>query len=891
MRIPGCRRQELRSIRGRWRFSGCLLAVLGMILTAAGADAAIVNVETTDADVVDGYCGLAEAVKAVNQQATSDGCRFIPDGSTDTIVITVNGNHLLPRELWMTRGMTIIGRGQASTTISSAGHCAFCLDGGPSGNFASVSLIDMTIQPGSAPFISNGVAISTGAGPATVSLEGVRITGYAENGVLVEGEDAALGVVNSTIAGNRNGISVYAGSVTLENTVIQGNTAHGIFGSFSANHPGGRISIHQSSILDNRGTVGAGIYVDHTGGPFEQNGIFLTKIETSVIAGNQASAGSGGGIFTTGDLSLTATRIENNRAANGDGGGIYASGEARVLQIDQGTVTGNVARRGGGIFVFRPGYEQRAVFSVRISDTTINGNEATAAYGGGIATDANTSILRSVLEGNRASTGVGGGLMASGDARLLQIGNDVFRNNIARHGGGLAVDRPGEETLFEASAFINESTFVGNQAIGGNGGGLHASARTAIVQSLFDGNRAVNGSGGGIFLTVTPNPKDIAIDKSTLRNNLAVNGAGIALSCPGFASGLHLRLNRSTVGPNNVATGNGGGIFSDEGQLQEVTHVTISGNQAARGGGIYFQGGAEIHLIHDTIAYNKATLSNAGGGLYLASSGVPQIQFNIFAKNQSAGAPNVRMVTNTASPSTIFNLLDDATGGASAFPTGPGAMNRVADAKLDPLPLKNMGGVTAVHAPFKGSPALDGIPASQPDTSTTVDQRERPRPVDGDGNGVALNDIGSVEIASAVFEAEAMTVAAKSSDALVSDIDTAYSGGRGMRLEGNAPGDFVTFTSGLLQPGTYAVLARFKKASNAAKFSLAVGTTASISPPIFTSAAQDAVATTPTVASEALGTITITSAGSRYFKFTTLSNPSSGGYWLFIDAVWLVKTN
>jgi hypothetical protein len=84
-------------------------------------------------------------------------------------------------------------------------------------------------------------------------------------------------------------------------------------------------------------------------------------------------------------------------------------------------------------------------------------------------------------------------------------------------------------------------------------------------------------------------------------------------------------------------------------------------------------------------------------------------------------------------------------------------------------------------------------------------------------------------------------------------------------------------------------MARFKKATNGASFALAVGATASVFPPLFTSAPQNSSAVFAEVTSVTLGTITFSSAGPRYFKFYTLANPPSGGYWMFIDAIYLDK--
>jgi hypothetical protein len=59
-------------------------------------------------------------------------------------------------------------------------------------------------------------------------------------------------------------------------------------------------------------------------------------------------------------------------------------------------------------------------------------------------------------------------------------------------------------------------------------------------------------------------------------------------------------------------------------------------------------------------------------------------------------------------------------------------------------PLTNIGNFTFVNVPMAGSPVID---AGNQGDCTAVDQRDIERPIDGDGNGSVVCDLGSIEVA------------------------------------------------------------------------------------------------------------------------------------------------
>jgi CSLREA domain-containing protein len=243
-------------------------------------------------------------------------------------------------------------------------------------------------------------------------------------------------------------------------------------------------------------------------------------------------------------------------------------------------------------------------------------------------------------------------------------------------------------------------------------GGIFNSAALTLSRVRVETSEGRLG-GGGIL-----NDGDLTASDVTLTGNVT-NSLGAGLYNTGTA-----HLERVTVSGNDSAAAAGG--IQNDGTITLV-NVTISGNTAVTdGGGLY--NGTDATLGNVTVAANDA---NRGGGIF--SPGDMTFTNTIVADSVSGGSCNsTGTVTSVGS-----NLDSDAT---CSF-TGPGDLSGVG-AALGAL--ADNGGPTQTHAPLAGSPAID---AGRDCPPPATDQRGTNRPVDGDGDTVAVCDIGAVEVA------------------------------------------------------------------------------------------------------------------------------------------------
>ncbi len=336
------------------------------------------------------------------------------------------------------------------------------------------------------------------------------------------------------------------------------------------------------------------------------------------------------GTITGGDVS---DRNGHNLRFHG-GGGIRIS--SCNVEIENCTITGNMARFGGGIFCSTSVVNGQPHSKVVITGCTISDNTAcyagdqTISAGGGISSCRCDLTLNGLtVSGNKVNESQcdGGGISARG-GRFYMQDTIVQKNEAADNAGGILLGSMNDNTIEEPIEFeisggavqensckrnngggiyldgindkeksieneINGTTVKENTASWG--GGIYVGTRAKLTVgggALIDNNKAVGAYGGGIYATIA----DLHLGNASVTNNEATNGGGIYAQSAGDSS-VELELSDGAQVEGNRAT-NGGGIF-----------VWIIGENATMSAKI--GNGASV---------KNNVAENAGGGIYMNAS-------------------------------------------------------------------------------------------------------------------------------------------------------------------------------------------------------------------------------------------------------------------------------
>ena len=324
-----------------------------------------------------------------------------------------------------------------------------------------------------------------------------------------------------------------------------------------------------------------------------QNGSVLKVYDDNntgkIIGGN--NTGCGGGIYSTGNLSLIFTTVDGNKAAWG--GGVY--GFNGSVSLYGAVVSNNTAtNKGGGLYM-----SGNITLQTGYINNKVTGNNS--VDGAGIYMYKGTAMLGSVEISNNTASGKGGGIY-NYKAFVGYSGVNIA-NCSAKNGGGVYVENEGR---FEAvGGEIKNCSATGEGACGGgiyvaptavatlagnikisgcsatnNGGGIFADDAVGLTNCTITECTVTNGNGGGIYVCdgdhvfLGQAPKITNNKKGTENNNLYVAegglvtlGTGPDVPAPSTGMNIGITLENANEFITNDATGCDGYFTSDDDDL------------------------------------------------------------------------------------------------------------------------------------------------------------------------------------------------------------------------------------------------------------------------------------------------------------------------------------
>ncbi len=564
--------------------------------------------------------------------------------------------------------------------------------------------------------IKGNKAYNNGGGIYLYSINsGVGWTSDQIFNTIVNLNDKTLIQKDTAATGNGGGIYLEEGTMSLNQATIGGdnanlgNIAHESGGGIFVNK--GSVNILSSNIFYNEAQTvsGGGIFVENADVSINPNenetsttkiahnkahrngGGLCNRLGRLVIFGsfdsdntyrveitdNEATNGSGGGIFCKGDASsedydirMRRVLIQNNEAKEGGatqsipevvsgcGGGIYLH-EGKISIIN-GKILSNKAKvSGGGVYThsgninFNITREERNPSEIRNNTAEINGGGLNT-HQGLIRVLGNNSDKRIVISGNTATTGSGGGIFCMGEGSSTEyitlLHADLINNEASNGGGeagtGVTAGCGGGLYLQQGKIHVTDVKIQNNYAKVNGGGINNHSGNIDVNGCLISGNTATTGSGGGIYT----NAGDIDIE-----DYVETEG------------GINRYESKITY---NEAVANGGGINTHQGTItingnEMDDQIEISFNKANKGGGMYANAGtikAYNALIHDnTATENGGGINNHSGDITLYGG---MLSNNIAKTGHGGGAyTNVGDIDLFQFPSTKLNnvTLDDGT--------------------------------------------------------------------------------------------------------------------------------------------------------------------------------------------------------------------------------------
>jgi hypothetical protein len=398
-------------------------------------------------------------------------------------------------------------------------------NGGPFGGGGISSSAALTVT--ACTFIDN---VTSPSGGGSGSLGGGAIhsdTNDVTIPVIITGSTFTNNVAGSTFAGSGGAVNNRSGAMTITNSTFTNNRARNGGGAVA----NGQVLSISGSTMSGNSTVGAGVH----GGAVSSVSSGQLTIANSLLTGNSAH-GHGGALYASfsGTTNITNSTISGNTSNSdsfefGSGGGLYFRSDTGLTTISGSTISGNQAlvENGGGIV---------CEANLNLTNSTVSGNIAGIngggiydGYTGGPAFGSTITLTSATIVNNTAGAD-GGGVRQStsvGDA-AVSIRNTIIANNTAN--GTTAEDVSGtfNSQGFNLVEITTGAMIVGDTATNITGqdpnlGPLQNNGGLTFTHALLAGSPAVD-KGQSFGLTTDQRGQTRPFDNAAIPN--ATNGDG-----------------------------------------------------------------------------------------------------------------------------------------------------------------------------------------------------------------------------------------------------------------------------------------------------------------------------------------------------------------------------
>jgi CSLREA domain-containing protein len=272
----------------------------------------------------------------------------------------------------------------------------------------------------------------------------------------------------------------------------------------------------------------------------------------------------------------------------------------RVMEILQGVVhiSGVAFRHGKQSGGSGGGGIRNAGGTLTLQNCAITDN--TSAVGGGVSTQATTTVIASTISGNQ-----GGGIFQNSGSTLTVVNSTISGNSGAAFGGGIGA----------AGATFNaiNTTISGNSTVGYGGGLYVAGASVGLYNVTVAANQANSAgigtaTGGGMYNT---GGATVALSNSIITNNEYIPGGGSMLhvidDCSGAFTSTGYNIVTVVVAAHCTITGSYSTAGASLGLLQNnggptLTHALLVGSAAVDAGnpsGCAYNDNPDAILISD----------------------------------------------------------------------------------------------------------------------------------------------------------------------------------------------------------------------------------------------------------------------------------------------------